>query len=286
MTEIKSPRSAELESILGEATPALDKGFVRVVDYMGNDAAVVQAARVSYGGGTTTVRGDTDLIRYLMRRKHTSPFEMCVLKLHIKAPICVARQWLRHRTAAVNEISARYSVLQDEFYLPSPENITAQSKDNKQGRAKDPLPEEVVNQARGLIREHAVYSYELYELLLNGENGLAREISRNVLPVSVYTEWYWRIDLHNLLHFLQLRIDPHAQYEIRVYAEIIADIVKKWVPATWGAFEEYRLNGASLSAKQIDWLRHKLSGEKIDRSGMGKGEYNDFCALLGLEGTD
>ena len=277
-----------LDAVLGAEHPVLDHGFVRVVDYMGNDAAVVQAARVSYGAGTKTSRDDAGLIRYLMRHRHTSPFEMCVLKLHIKAPVFVARQWLRHRTAAVNEISARYSILKDEFYSPDPAFMAAQSSNNKQGRSRDPLPLEQAERAKEAIDQNARRAYAAYEgLLTSEEGGLARELARLTLPVNVYTEWYWRIDLHNLLHFLQLRLDAHAQYEIRAYAEVIAGIAHKWVPFAWAAFEAYRLGGASLSSGQLAWLRAKLGGRDVqaETKGMTAGERRELLALLGLSET-
>ncbi len=237
-----------------------DQGFVRVVDMMGGDEDIVDAARVSYAEGTATVRSDESLIRYLMRHKHTSPFEMCEIKLHIKCPIFVARQWLRHRTANVNEISGRYSILPDQFYVPATDAIQQQSSTNRQGR-EDGLSTAEKESAQLIIEEASEAAYEDYEALL--EMGTARELARVVLPVNTYTEFYWKIDLHNLLHFLHLRMDSHAQQEIRDYANAIADIVSEWVPLTWQAFEDYVLNAYTLSAGEIQQLRYHLTGEKV-----------------------
>lgn len=241
---------------IGTIIQCLDRGFVRLVDYMGDDTAIVQAARISYGEGTKQVRQDRALIRYLMRHWHTSPFEMVELKFHIKLPIFVARQWIRHRTANINEYSARYSVLRDEFYLPDAAQIRPQSTTNKQGRAEQPLPAEDVERVLEEMEELQNKLYQSYQKLL--EMGVAREIARINLPVSIYTEWYWKIDLHNLFHFLQLRMDPHAQYEIRVYAHAIADIVKKIVPLAWEAFEDYRLNARTFSVHELRYLSRFL----------------------------
>jgi thymidylate synthase (FAD) len=235
--------------------PVLDHGFVRVVDYMGDDAAIVQAARVSYGQGTKHARDDSGLIRYLMRHWHSTPFEMCEIKLHVKLPVFVARQWIRHRTANVNEYSARYSILDREFYIPAPDALAAQS------------------------------SYDHYEAMLSqdGQLGLARELARMNLPMNIYTQWYWKVDLHNLMHFLRLRADAHAQYEIRVYADAICELVKAWVPATFKAFEDYRLNAAQFSGPGMACLRRMLAGEAVtqENSGMSKGEWREFEAMLG-----
>lgn len=292
---MKRSESPALDAILGDIRPVLDHGFVRPVDYMGDDSAVVQAARVSYGDGTKTARDDAGLIRYLLRHRHTSPFEMCVIKLHIKAPIFVARQWLRHRTAAVNEISARYSVMRDEFYVPDPAVISAQAKNNKQGRAAEPLSPARAVAAAAALSDHAKQAYALYEHLLGHDepeglepHGVARELARMTLPLNLYTEWYWRMDLHNLLHFLALRLDPHAQYEIRVYAEAIGEVVKAWVPVTWAAFEEYRLKGAALSAAQLAWVRAKLAGESTEGllKQMSAGERREFFSLMEVKNDD
>jgi thymidylate synthase (FAD) len=280
-----------LEEILYQPLPVLDRGFVRVIDYMGDDAAIVQAARVSYGRGTKQVSTDRGLINYLMRMRHTSPFEMCEIKLHVKLPIFIARQWIRHRTANVNEYSARYSVLEDEFYQPRPENLASQSEANRQGRA-EMLDGPAGAAAGDTIRTNAEQAYARYVALLNEDAagqpidperpGLARELARMVLPLNAYTQWYWKIDLHNLLHFAGLRADPHAQYEIRAYAEVILDIVQRWVPFTHAAFVDYRLDGAALSAKALAVLRRRLRGEEVDQgnSGMSAREWRELEALL------
>ena len=245
-----------LEEILYKPLAALDHGFVRVIDYMGDDTAIVQSARVSYGKGTKKISNDKGLIKYLMRHWHSTPFEMCEIKLHVKLPIFIARQWIRHRTANVNEYSARYSILDKEFYIPSVENLASQSQINKQGRAENLSPEEA-EKVIELLKSDAEQTYRNYEVMLNensdGETldessmGIARELARMNLTLNTYTQWYWKIDLNNLLHFLALRADAHAQYEIRVYADIILDIVKKWVPVTYEAFEDYRVGGTPVS---------------------------------------
>lgn len=275
----------------------LDHGFIRVVDYMGDDAAVVQAARVSYGARTRRVREDRGLIRYLMRHRHTTPFEMCSIKFHVKLPIFVARQWIRHRTASVNEYSARYSVLDREFYLPAPEDLAVQSKSNAQGRDESVSPD-VADEIRRLLEQDARHAYSRYEWLLNEQPdgspvdpdrpGLARELARISLPLSTYTQWYWKVNLHNLLHFLQLRADPHAQTEIRVYAEAMLGIVRRWVPVVAEAFEDYRLGAAELSGPMLTVVRAWLAGEQVDReaSGLGIREWRELHALLGRELPD
>jgi thymidylate synthase (FAD) len=311
----------ELEDILGKAIPVLDHGFIRVVDYMGDDGAVVQAARVSYGAGTKKVSDDRGLIRYLMRHRHSTPFEMCELKLHVKLPIFVARQWVRHRTANINEYSARYSILDKEFYVPdaaflkgrsdeakvrkreqkgqpdmfgillqaAPKNLAPQSSKNKQGR-EGVLSSDEAEEALRTIRSESGRAYTTYMKLLNegdsadaARQGLARELARMVLPTNYYTQWYWKIDLHNLLHFLSLRADPHAQYEIRVYAEKIAEIVARWVPHTWHAFENYRLGGANLSAAALMVVKRLVAREHVDQeeSGLNKREWADLMEMLG-----
>ncbi|NOZ60133.1 MAG: FAD-dependent thymidylate synthase, partial [Calditrichaeota bacterium] len=232
--KIERPSSPELDAILGKQFKCLDRGFVRLIDYMGSDAAIVQAARVSYGEGTKKVRQDRGLIRYLLRHQHTSPFEMVEFKFHCKMPIFVARQWIRHRTASVNEYSLRYSQALDEFYLPEPQMIRKQSASNRQGRDDETVPPEIRREVLEILKKHHSEAWEDYEKLQ--EMGIARELARIHLPISLYTEWYWKINLHNLLHFLKLRLDSTAQYEIRVYAEKIADIVKMAVPITWEAF--------------------------------------------------
>lgn len=257
------PTVPALEEKMFEPIQCLDSGFVRLIDYMGDDAAITQAARVSYGKGTKAISNDRGLIRYLMRHRHTSPFEMNEIKLHVKMPIFVARQWIRHRTANVNEISARYSILDKEFYLPDPENIAVQSKNNKQGRGKV-LNTEQSAKVLEMLKADAVHAYETYETLLSDEYGLARELARMNLPVNWYTQWYWKVDLHNLLHFLSLRMDSHAQYEIRVFADAIGGLVKSWCPITWEAFEDYRLGGAFLSSAEIDFLKYIIHEDTLE----------------------
>ncbi|PPB80157.1 thymidylate synthase (FAD) [Albidovulum inexpectatum] len=276
--------SEGMEKRLYTAHPVLDHGFVRVIDYMGNDAAICQAARVSYGRGTKSVSNDEGLIRYLMRHWHSTPFEMCEVKFHVKLPVFVARQWIRHRTANVNEYSARYSILDREFYIPAPEHLAAQSTTNNQGRG-EVLEGDEAARVLQILREDAMRSYDHYEEMLSqdGKKGLARELARMNLPANIYTQWYWKIDLHNLFHFLRLRADAHAQYEIRAYADVICDIVRDWVPLAYKAFEDYRLGGATLSAKGVELIRRRLAGEAItqENSGMSKGEWREFVALWG-----
>jgi thymidylate synthase (FAD) len=271
--------SPGMERHLHVAHPVLDHGFVRVVDYMGDDAAVVQAARVSYGRGTKAVSSDEGLIRYLMRHHHSTPFEMCEIKLHVKLPLFVARQWIRHRTANVNEISARYSVLDREFYVPAPEHLAAQSSVNAQGRG-EALEGEEAARVLAMLRDGAARAYDDYEAMLSteGQRGLARELARMALPASVYTQWYWKADLHNLLHFLRLRADTHAQWEISAYAEAIGRVVADWVPLTWRAHQDYQVGGATLSAAGVDCLRRMLRGETVtqETSGMSKREWGEF----------
>ena len=276
--------SEGMERHLYQAHPVLDHGLVRVIDYMGDDAAITQAARVSYGRGTRSVQNDEGLIRYLMRHWHSTPFEMCEVKLHVKLPVFVARQWIRHRTANVNEYSARYSILDREFYIPAPEQLAAQSTVNNQGRGAVLQGDEAAR-VLDLLREDAMRSYDHYEAMLSqdGQQGLARELARMNLPANVYTQWYWKVDLHNLFHFLRLRADAHAQYEIRVYAETMCQIVKDWVPLAYGAFEDYRLGGATLSGKAIEVLKRRLKGEVVtqETSGMSKGEWREFEGVWG-----
>ncbi|MGD9614395.1 MAG: FAD-dependent thymidylate synthase [Alphaproteobacteria bacterium] len=313
-----------LEDILYKPLSVLDHGFVRVVDYMGDDGAIVQAARVSYGRGTRQVSEDHGLINYLMRHRHTTPFEMCEIKYHIKLPIFVARQWIRHRTANVNEYSARYSILDKEFYIPDfdyletrrrerrieevaaqgqpdlfPEtaaselrDLAAQSKSNRQGR-EDVLPPHEAKYILDLLKRESERGYSTYRKLLNEDDignaidpqrhGLARELARIVLSANVYTQWYWKTDLHNLLHFLSLRADPHAQYEIRAYAETMLETVKRWVPIVYGAFLEYRLNAATISATGLTVIRRMLNDEKVDQlsSGLSLREWRELMAVLG-----
>lgn len=247
----------QIQSLIGKEFPCLDKGFVRLIDVMGDDAAIVQAARVSYGSGTKKVHEDRGLIRYLLRHAHTTPFEMVEFKFHVKLPIFVARQWIRHRTANVNEYSGRYSEMKDEFYVPAPDQVRAQSTSNKQGRSEDAFAPEESERIRTMMSDTQDKLYAEYQELLGTD--LAREIARINLPVSNYTEWYWKIDLHNLFHFLRLRIDAHAQYEIRVYGEAMAEIVKAVVPAAWEAFEDYLLHARRFSRKELIALRAMLT---------------------------
>ncbi|AUH35454.1 FAD-dependent thymidylate synthase [Paracoccus tegillarcae] len=273
-----------MEQHLYTAHPVLDHGFVRVVDYMGDDAAICQAARVSYGRGTKSVQNDEGLIRYLMRHWHSTPFEMCEAKFHVKLPVFVARQWIRHRTANVNEYSARYSILDREFYIPAPEQLAAQSDINNQGRG-EVLQGEEAARVLDLLREDAMRSYDHYEAMLSqdGQQGLARELARMNLPANIYTQWYWKVDLHNLLHFLRLRADPHAQYEIRAYADAMCQIVADWVPAAYGAFKDYRMDAVSLSAQAVAVLQRRLAGETVtqESSGMKAREWREFEEVWG-----
>ena len=282
-----------LEEILYQALPALDHGFVRVVDYMGDDAAVVQAARVSYGRGTKKVSEDRGLINYLMRHRHTTPFEMCEIKYHVKLPIFVARQWIRHRTANVNEYSGRYSILDNEFYIPRPEHLAAQSQANRQGR-DSVLAGKEAEQVFDILKKDAELVYEHYlEMLNEGEDGapldpdrsgLARELARMNLSLGFYTQWYWKTNLHNLMHFLSLRADAHAQYEIRVYADLMVDTLKRWTPICHDAFLEYRMGGASLSKTGLAAVKRMIAGEKVEQksSGLNPREWRELMAVLGL----
>ncbi len=290
-TQTRRVTAPGLEENLYTAFPVLDHGFVRVVDYMGDDAAIVQAARVSYGRGTKSVRNDAGLIRYLLRHRHTTPFEMCEIKLHVKLPVFVARQWIRHRTANVNEYSARYSVLDREFYIPAPEHLAAQSAANRQGRG-DVLEGEEAARVLQLLRDDAAACYDHYEEMLNegpdgapadpGRQGLARELARMNLPLSVYTQWYWKTDLHNLLHFLSLRADAHAQYEIRAYADVMLALTEKWVPITAQAFLDYSMGAISLSAPALAVVRRMVAGEAVTQadSGLSAREWRELMAAL------
>ena len=290
--ETRRATVAGLEDLLFQPIPVLDHGFVRVIDYMGDDGAVVQAARVSYGRGTRRVSEDRGLINYLMRHRHSTPFEMCEIKYHVKLPIFVARQWIRHRTANVNEYSARYSILDKEFYIPAPEHLAAQSAVNRQGRG-DVLSGDAAARVLDLLREDAERCYRDYAWMLNedesgnavepGREGLARELARINLTLNTYTQWYWKIDLHNLLHFLSLRADAHAQYEIRAYADAMLDTVKAWVPLTHAAFDEYRMGGALLSRGMLAVVRRLIAGEKVgqEESGLSKREWGELMAMLG-----
>ena len=276
--------SEGMENHLYVAHQVLDHGLVRVIDYMGDDAAICQAARVSYGKGTKSVQNDEGLIRYLMRHWHSTPFEMCEVKFHVKLPVFVARQWIRHRTANVNEYSGRYSILDREFYIPAPEHLAAQSSQNHQGRG-EVLQGAEAQRVLDLLREDAMRSYDSYEAMLSqeGQQGLARELARMNLPANIYTQWYWKVDLHNLLHFLRLRADSHAQYEIRAYADIMCDITRDWVPAAFGAFQDYRMNAVNLSAQAANALRRRLAGEVVtqENAGMGAREWREFQAVWG-----
>ena len=272
-----------MEAHLYKAYDVLDHGFIRVIDYMGDDSAICQAARVSYGKGTKSVQNDEGLIRYLMRHWHSTPFEMCEIKLHVKLPVFVARQWIRHRTANVNEYSARYSILDREFYIPAPEHVNAQSVVNNQGRG-GVLEGDEAARVLEILKSDSTRAYDNYEAMISqdGQDGLARELARMNLPANIYTQWYWKVDLHNLFHFLRLRAEKHAQYEIRVYADAICKVVADWVPAAYGAFEDYRLGGATMSGKALDCVRRMLAGEKVtqETSGMSKGEWREFEGVL------
>ena len=278
--------SIGMEENLYLINKVLDHGFVRVIDYMGNDTSIVQAARVSYGEGTKKSRDDKSLIFYLMRHWHSTPFEMCEVKLHVKLPVFVARQWIRHRTANVNEYSARYSILDNEFYIPKSENLASQSKSNNQGRG-DVLVGEEAKEVIQILKNDSLRSYKSYEEMLSNENkkGLARELARMNLPTNIYTQWYWKTDLHNLFNFIRLRNDQHAQYEIRVYAEKIAELVKKWVPFAFEAFEQYQLNSSHLSSNGLSCIKRLMNGEDVsqDNSGMGKREWKEFCEIIGKD---
>ena len=281
-----------LEDILYVPLQVLDHGIIRVVDYMGDDAAIVQAARVSYGKGTKKVNEDRGLIRYLMRHRHTTPFEMCEIKLHIKLPIFVARQWIRHRTANVNEYSARYSIMEDEFYIPKSEHLGAQTSRNGQGREAT-LGAAEADQVLSILRDDAAQSFRHYQEMLNvradgsvidpARQGLARELARMNLTLNVYTQWYWKIDLYNLFHFLSLRADPHAQHEIRAYADVMLDVVRRWVPLAYEAFDDYVLHGAHLSRAALDTVRRLLAGEAAGQadSGLSPREWRELMAVLG-----
>ena len=287
ISETARVTAPELEAVLYRPIEVLDHGFIRVIDYMGDDSSIVQSARVSYGKGTKKISNDKGLIKYLMRHRHSTPFEMCEIKFHIKLPIFIARQWIRHRTANVNEYSARYSILDKEFYIPSAENLAAQSAINNQGRG-DALTDDEASNVIQILKKDAEQTYSNYETLLNessegniideSKSGIARELARMNLTLNTYTQWYWKIDLNNLLHFLALRADDHAQYEIRVYADAMLDIVKKWVPLTYEAFEDYRIGGTELSAKEVNLMRKLLQGEKVsfEEEGLSKREWSEL----------
>ena len=290
----KRVTAPELEKILYEAIPLLDHGFIRVVDYMGDDTSIVQAARVSYGKGTKKVSTDAGLIKYLMRHWHSTPFEMCEIKYHVKLPIFIARQWIRHRTANVNEYSARYSILDKEFYLPAKEHLAAQSKSNRQGRG-DVLEGEQAKKVLDLLKNDAERTYENYETMLNEKYdgsiidesgvGLARELARMNLTLNTYTQWYWKTDLLNLMNFLRLRADHHAQYEIRTYADAMLDTLKRWVPITYDAFMDYRVGGTEVSDKGKKVIQKLIKGEKVsmEESGLSKREWNELMEAFNLK---
>jgi thymidylate synthase (FAD) len=288
----KRVTSSELEKVLYEAIPVLDHGFIRVIDYMGDDSSIVQSARVSYGKGTKKVSTDEGLIRYLMRHWHSTPFEMCEIKYHVKLPIFIARQWIRHRTANVNEYSARYSILDKEFYIPAKEQLSAQSNNNRQGRG-DLITGQQADEVLKILKDDSVRTYDNYERMLNErfdgtiidekKSGLARELARMNLTLNSYTQWYWKTDLLNLMNFLFLRGDSHAQYEIRVYAETMLDTVKKWVPITHAAFLDYRVGAAHLSSKGLTIVKSMINGNKVgyENSGLSKREWNELMQVLG-----
>jgi len=287
----KRVTSPELEKVLYEAIPVLDHGFIRVIDYMGDDSSIVQSARVSYGKGTKKVSTDEGLIRYLMRHWHSTPFEMCEIKYHVKLPIFIARQWIRHRTANVNEYSARYSILDKEFYIPAKEQLSAQATNNRQGRG-DLITGEQADEVLKILKDDAVRTYDNYEKMLNErfdgtiidekKSGLARELARMNLTLNSYTQWYWKTDLLNLMNFLFLRGDSHAQYEIRVYAEKMLETVKKWVPITHAAFLDYRVGAAHLSSKGLKIVKSMINGNKIsyEDSGLSKREWNELMEVI------
>lgn len=287
----KRVTSPELEKVLYEAIPVLDHGFIRVIDYMGDDSSIVQSARVSYGKGTKKVSTDEGLIRYLMRHWHSTPFEMCEIKYHVKLPIFIARQWIRHRTANVNEYSARYSILDKEFYIPAKEQLSAQATNNRQGRG-DLITGEQADEVLKILKDDAVRTYDNYEKMLNErfdgtiidekKSGLARELARMNLTLNSYTQWYWKTDLLNLMNFLFLRGDSHAQYEIRVYAEKMLDTVKKWVPITHAAFLDYRVGAAHISSKGLKIVKSMINGNKVsyEDSGLSKREWNELMEVI------
>ena len=292
--QTKRVTAKELEKILYNAIPILDHGFIRVIDYMGDDTSIVQAARVSYGKGTKKVSTDAGLIKYLMRHWHSTPFEMCEIKYHVKLPIFIARQWIRHRTANVNEYSARYSILDKEFYLPATENLATQSQNNRQGRG-EVLEGERAKNVLDILKKDAEQTYKNYETMLNvrydgtviDENGigLARELARMNLTLNTYTQWYWKTDLLNLMNFLRLRADSHAQFEIRAYADAMLDTLKKWVPITYEAFMDYRVGGTEVSTKGKLIIQKLIQGKKVDleSSGLSKREWNELMEAFSLK---
>ena len=284
---IKRTTVEALESILGHAYPVLDHGFVRVIDYMGDDAAIAQMARTSYAQGTKSISDDTALIRYLMNHWHTSPFEGCEIKLHVKMPIFVARQWIRHRTANPNEMSGRYSILPGEFYFPEADRLLKQSKTNKQGTSDEGYSEDEAAILLDWMERICGEAYSHYEVMINpGDQGgydMAREQARMILPVNIYTEMYWKIDLHNLFHFLRLRADSHAQYEIRVYADLICDLVNRWVPEAFRAWVDYRRDAVTFSRMEMGALREFVHSGTIPKiEGASVREATEFLTKLGI----
>jgi thymidylate synthase (FAD) len=259
------------EAILDKEFTVLNKGFVRLVDYMGGDERIVQSARVSYGTGTKTVREDKGLINYLMKNLHTSPFEQVILTFHAKMPIFVARQWIRHRTARLNEISGRYSVMADEFYIPAKEDIRHQSTTNKQGRGEE-VPPQLQKKVIEVLKRDQVSVYANYEEMIKDD--VARELARINLPLSLYTQWYWQIDLHNLFHFLRLRMDHHAQKEIQVYGEVMAMMAKAVAPMAYEAFEEHILYGVHFSRGEVTAIREILAGKENPLKGKALEDFN------------
>lgn len=269
----------EAEKILDKEFKVLNHGFVRLVDYMGSDERIVQSARVSYGKGTKTVREDAALIDYLLRNKHTSPFEQVVLTFHIKLPMFIARQWIRHRTARLNEVSGRYSVLKNEFYVPDGNAVAFQSTDNKQGRQNEAVSESLQTEVIESVKEQQAAAYKNYRNLL--DKNIARELARINLPLSTYTEWYWQIDLHNLFHFLRLRLDKHAQKEIRDYAEVLFGICKTVVPLATASFERHEKNGVHFSSEEIQALRNLLQGKNCGLEGRALQLFNEKLNIGG-----
>ncbi|MEC8100459.1 MAG: FAD-dependent thymidylate synthase [Pseudomonadota bacterium] len=287
------PISNGLERILFKPLKVLDKGFIRVVDYMGNDSSIVQAARVSYGKGTKKKSEDEGLIRYLLRHRHTTPFEMCEIKLHIKLPIFIARQWIRHRTASINEYSARYSILEDEFYIPKKYNLAEQSMSNKQGRGEE-VDEKTASKILKILKEDSYRCYKNYSWMLNekdsinfnkNRSSLSRELARINLTLNTYTQWYWKIDLHNFMHFISLRADSHSQYEIREYGKILLNILSKWVPLSYKAFLSYRVNSTELSMEALKIIKKMISGKKVfkNQTTLSNREWNELQSILSAE---
>jgi len=275
------PTSPGLDAILGQQFPVLDHGFIRVVDYMGNDAAIEEAARVSYADGTRKVSETRDLLRYLMRHRHTTPFEMCEIKVHVRLPIFVARQWIRHRTGSFNEESARYSEVREEFYIPRAEDLAKQSTANKQGRGETLSAEDAACVLSSVAYDSG-RSHLGYQMLMSNYD-LSRELARLTLPLNTYTEWYWKTDLHNLFHFLGLRAEHHAQWEIRQYANVLHEITRKWCPLATEAWEDYAFNAVTLSAQAVAVMKRRLAGEVVTQadSGMGAREWREFVGEFG-----